>query len=84
MVVVAVVVLVDMLATAVDDDEVAAGDSMEAGWEKKSKGSAFKRTTEVWGFLARCALRLRVANVIFMAISGATIGAMYARGAAKS
>jgi hypothetical protein len=39
-------------------DAASDGDSMEAGWERKSKGSAFKRTTEVWGFFAKCALRV--------------------------
>jgi len=35
-----------------------AGDAMESGWEQKAQGSAFKRTTEVWGFLARAGLRV--------------------------
>jgi len=45
-------------AASTDDDAEASGDSMEAGWEAKSKGSAFKRTTEVWAFLAKSALRV--------------------------
>jgi hypothetical protein len=33
-------------------------DSMESGWVQRGQGSAFKRTTEVWGFLARSGLRV--------------------------
>jgi len=35
-----------------------AGDAMEAGWESKAQGSALKRTTEVWAFLGRAALKV--------------------------
>ena len=40
------------------EEELAADDSMEAGWAQRGQGSAFKRTTEVWGFLAKCGLRV--------------------------
>ena len=40
-----------------EGDELA-GDAMEAGWESKAQGSALKRTLEVWGFLAKSALRV--------------------------
>lgn len=36
----------------------AEADSMESGWLQRGQGSAFKRTTEVWGFLARSGLRV--------------------------
>jgi len=35
-----------------------ADNEMEAGWSQRGQGSAFKRTTEVWGFLARAGLRV--------------------------
>ena len=31
---------------------------MEDGWASRSQGSALKRTTEVWGFLAQCGLKV--------------------------
>ena len=31
---------------------------MEAGWQQRGTGSALKRTTEVWGFLAQCGLKV--------------------------
>merc|ERR1719217_933636 len=31
---------------------------MEEGWLERSQGSAFKRTLEVWGFLASCGLKI--------------------------
>jgi len=40
------------------DQELEESDDMEAGWAQRSQGSAFKRTTEVWGFLARAGLRV--------------------------
>ncbi|KAL1527165.1 hypothetical protein AB1Y20_015845 [Prymnesium parvum] len=33
-------------------------DDMEAGWQQRGSGSALRRTTEVWGFLAQCALKV--------------------------
>jgi hypothetical protein len=44
--------------TATADELAADDDAMEAGWQQRGSGSAFKRTTEVWGFLAKCALRI--------------------------
>ena len=41
-----------------DDLAGSAGDLMEEGWESKAQGSAFKRTLEVWGFLAKCGLKI--------------------------
>lgn len=48
-------------ATSAELDEIeatTAGDSMEEGWTKKASGSATKRTLEVWGFLAKCGLKV--------------------------
>lgn len=39
-------------------EEGSAGDAMEEGWLAKSQGSSFKRTLEVWGFLAQCGLKI--------------------------
>ena len=39
-------------------EEASAGDAMEEGWLAKSQGSSFKRTLEVWGFLAQCGLKI--------------------------
>jgi len=38
--------------------ELASDDDMEAGWAQRGQGSAFKRTTEVWGFLAKAGFRI--------------------------
>ena len=42
------------------ESELAAqdGDSMEEGWQSRGQGSAFKRTLEVWGFLASSLLKV--------------------------
>uniref|UniRef100_A0A7S2DEB7 ABC1 atypical kinase-like domain-containing protein n=1 Tax=Haptolina brevifila TaxID=156173 RepID=A0A7S2DEB7_9EUKA len=42
------------------DEELAQLESsdMESGWQQRGKSSAFKRTTEVWSFLARAGLRV--------------------------
>jgi predicted unusual protein kinase regulating ubiquinone biosynthesis (AarF/ABC1/UbiB family) len=38
--------------------EMAEGDSMEMGWQTRGKSSSFKRTIEVWKFLAACGLKV--------------------------
>jgi len=45
-------------ATEEELDMAEGGDMMEEGWASKAKGSSFKRTLEVWGFLAKCGLRI--------------------------
>jgi len=41
-----------------EEETPSAGDAMEEGWLAKSQGSSFKRTLEVWGFLAQCGLKI--------------------------
>ena len=40
------------------DDAPSGGDAMEEGWVSRSQESALKRTIEVWGFLAKCGLKV--------------------------
>ena len=53
-----------MRGDATEAELADAGDAMEAGWESKAQGSALKRTTEVWAFLGRAALKVRAAQNI--------------------
>ena len=41
-----------------EEEEAEGGDAMEEGWLARSQGSSFKRTLEVWGFLAQCGLKI--------------------------
>jgi len=48
----------DIIGDGPEDEATNAGDAMEEGWLAKSQGSSFKRTLEVWGFLAQCGLKI--------------------------
>jgi predicted unusual protein kinase regulating ubiquinone biosynthesis (AarF/ABC1/UbiB family) len=48
----------DIIGDGPDEEATNAGDAMEEGWLAKSQGSSFKRTLEVWGFLAQCGLKI--------------------------
>lgn len=48
----------DIIGDGPEEEVTNAGDAMEEGWLAKSQGSSFKRTLEVWGFLAQCGLKI--------------------------
>ena len=47
-----------VVSDAAGDADVAEGEKLEAGWEKRGKSSSIRRNVEVWKALGGCALKV--------------------------